>query len=81
MYSSRYCRQILVKLEFSGQVFGKILKSNLMKIRLVKAELFHADGQADGQTSGRTDRQSQRDRQTDMINLTFAFRNFAKTPK
>jgi hypothetical protein len=35
-----------------------------MKIRLVKDELFHADGHTDGQT-------------TDMTKLTVAFRIFA----
>ena len=40
--------QILMKLEFSGQIFEKRTKtSNLMKIRPVDAELFHADGRTD----------------------------------
>ena len=40
-----------------------------MKIRLVGAELFHADGRTNG------------DRQTDITRLTVAFRNFAASPK
>jgi hypothetical protein len=39
-----------------------------MKIRLLGAELFHADGQADG-------------RRTDMTKPIVAFRNFAKSLK
>jgi hypothetical protein len=38
-----------------------------MKIHLVGAELFHADGRTDGQAN--------------MTNLIFAFRNFANPPK
>jgi len=34
--------------------------SNLIKIRQVGAELFHADGQTHNQTDGRTDRQTDR---------------------
>jgi len=40
--------------------------SNLMNIRPVGAELFHADGQTD--------------RWTDMTKLIVAFRNFANAP-
>jgi hypothetical protein len=40
---------------------------NFMKIRLVVAQLFHADGQTGGQT--------------DMTKLTVAFRSFANAPK
>ena len=42
-----------------------------MKIRLVGAELFHADRRTDGRTDGRTD----------MMILIVVFRNFAKAPK
>jgi hypothetical protein len=47
----RYSCQILMKLEFSRHIFEKAKKSNFMKIRLVEAELFHADGQTDRQTN------------------------------
>jgi hypothetical protein len=40
---------------------------NFMKIRPVKAELFHADGRTNGQTH--------------MMNLIVAFRNFANASK
>jgi hypothetical protein len=40
--------------------------SNVKKMRLVGAELFHADRRMDGQT--------------DMTKLTVAFRNFANAP-
>ena len=53
-------------MEFSGHIF-----ENLIKIRLVEAELFHADGRTDAPT----------DRQADMTKLIVAFRNFAKAPK
>jgi hypothetical protein len=64
-----------MKLEFSGQIFEKYSNIKVLKIRLVGAELFHADG--------RTDRQidRQRDRQTDMAKLVVAFRNFANAPE
>ena len=41
--------------------------SSLMKIRLVGAELFHADGRTDGRTA--------------MTKIRVAFRNFPKAPK
>ena len=48
--------------------FSKTTKIlNLMKIRPLGAELFHADGQTD--------------RQTDMTKLIVAFRNYAKSLK
>jgi len=36
-----------MKLEFSRQIFEKSKISNFMKIRPVRTELFHADGQMD----------------------------------
>jgi hypothetical protein len=42
---------------------------NFIKIRLVGAELFHADGQTDRKTDG----------QMDMTKLRVAFRNFLRT--
>jgi hypothetical protein len=36
-----------MQLEFSRQIFEKILKSNSMKIRPLGAKLFHADGETD----------------------------------
>jgi hypothetical protein len=46
--STRYSCQILMKLEFSRQIFEKNFQIwNFMKIRPVGAELFHADGQTD----------------------------------
>jgi hypothetical protein len=41
---TRYSCQILIKLEFSRQIFEKTQISNFMKIRLMGASLFHADG-------------------------------------
>ena len=37
-----------MKFESFGQISKNIHISNLMKIRLMGAELFHADGQTDG---------------------------------
>jgi hypothetical protein len=50
---------------FSGQIFEKYSNIELMKIRPVEAELFHADGRTD----------------TDMMDLIVAFRNFADAHK
>ena len=45
MSNTIYSRQILIKLEFSPDGLSKNTQlSNFMKIRLVEAELFHADG-------------------------------------
>ena len=56
--------QILVKLEFSGQIFEKSTeKSNLMNIRPMDAQLFNADG--------RTNRHEE---------ANIFFYNFLKTP-
>ena len=46
--SSGYYCQILMKLEFSRQIFKKNPQiSNLMKIRPMEAELLYVDGQTD----------------------------------
>jgi hypothetical protein len=50
--------------EFSRQILKNPQISNSIKIRLVGAELYHADGWADGRT--------------DMTKLLVALRNFAK---
>ena len=42
-----------------------------MKIRPVRAELFHAEGRTDGRTDGQTESQ------TDIMKVTVAFRSFA----
>jgi hypothetical protein len=48
MYSAGYCWQIVMKLEYSLQIFEKKSQiSNSMKIRPLGAEFFHADGQTD----------------------------------
>ena len=46
--STRFSSQILMKHEFSRQIFEKCV-SNFMKIRPVGAELFHASIRTDGQ--------------------------------
>jgi len=43
---SKSC-QIVMKLEFSGQMFENTQMSNIMKIHRVGAELFYADGRTD----------------------------------
>jgi hypothetical protein len=45
MRSTRYACQFLMKPEFSRQTSVKNETSNIMKIRSVGADLFHADGQ------------------------------------
>jgi hypothetical protein len=58
-------------IEFSRQILKNPLATNFMKIRLVGAELFHADGRTEGRT----------DRRTNVIKLVVAFRKFANAPK
>jgi len=36
---------VVIKLQFSGQIFEKVSISDFIKICLVGAEFFHADGQ------------------------------------
>jgi len=65
MWTTRYSSQILIKLEFSRQIFEK--HSNIkmsLKSRPVRAELFQ-------RTDGHTD----------MTKLTVFLRNFANAPK
>ena len=47
MQSARYSCHILMKLEFSRQIFENTQISNFMKICSVGAEMFHEDGRAD----------------------------------
>jgi len=58
-----------MKLEFSQHAFEKY--TNVMKIRQVRVELFHADGRGDGQT----------EIYTDMTKLIVTFRNFSSARK
>jgi hypothetical protein len=51
MKSTGYSCPILVKLQFLDKRFKNTQKSNLMKIRPVRAELFRADGQTDNDKS------------------------------
>ena len=44
-----------MKSESPRKTFGKTEVSNLIKIRPVETELFHADGQMDKRKKGRTD--------------------------
>ena len=54
-----------MKLQFSRQIFRKILKyKTSRKIRVVRAEFYHVNWQ--------------KNRRTDSTKLTVAFRNFAK---
>jgi intracellular septation protein A len=50
-YSTRYSCQILIKLEFSHQNFGKNTQITIfMKIGSLQADLFHADVRKDRRT-------------------------------
>jgi hypothetical protein len=62
---------ISIKLNFQERSSKNARKLNFMKVRPVRVELFHTDGQ----------RHKQRDRQTYMAKLIAAFCNFAKAPK
>ena len=64
-----YGCQILIKLEFSRQIFEKYSNIKFMTIHPVGAEMFHADGRTDGRTD-----------MTKLI-VAFLFCNFAKGPK
>jgi hypothetical protein len=48
MLSTGYSCRILVKLQFSGQIFERRSISSFIKIRPVGAELLHADRRTDG---------------------------------
>jgi hypothetical protein len=67
MYSTHYSRHILMKLEFSWQIFKKILVWTFMKICAVRAKSFHVDEQMDGHAH--------------MKKLIIAFCSFVNTPK
>jgi hypothetical protein len=73
MHSSRYSNRILMKREFSRQIFEKKHMSEFIKIRPVGAELFHTD-----------DRRTER-RRTDgwknVMQLIVAYCNFAMAPR
>jgi hypothetical protein len=50
--STHYFCQILIKFVYSRQIFKRNPHiSNVIKIRQVRAELFHADGQTAGRTN------------------------------
>jgi hypothetical protein len=66
MQSTGYYCQILMKLEFRGQISKNNPISNFMKIRPLEAELFHADKQQDGRSKR---------------NLKVTCRNFVNAPK
>ena len=70
MYDSRYSRQILVKLEFSGQIFEKYTRIKFHGSPSCRSRVV-----ACGRTDGRTNRL------TDMTKLIVVFRNFANAPK
>jgi hypothetical protein len=48
--SSRYSCLMLMKLEFSQQIFENFSDKNFMKIRSLEPRVFHADGGTDEQT-------------------------------
>jgi hypothetical protein len=50
MWGTLHTCPILMKLEFSQQLFENTQISNFIEIRPVGAELFHADGGTDGRT-------------------------------
>jgi hypothetical protein len=54
MYSSRYSNQILMRHEFSRQIFEKY-SNRTFNESLVGVDLFHADGRAGGRTGRQAD--------------------------
>ena len=71
MQSTSYSCQILIKFEFSLQIFENKSNIKLYQISPVKAEFFHVDG--------RTERRT--DKLIDMTKLSVAFRNSTNAPK
>ena len=67
MSSILYSCRIVMKFEFSQQIFENVQISNFMKIRPLGTQLFHTNRWTDGRT--------------DMTKLTVAFRNSANAPK
>jgi len=49
-----YSCQILMELEFSGQILENPKNPYVLKIRPMEVELFHAVGRKDRQTDGQT---------------------------
>jgi hypothetical protein len=49
--------QILIKLQYSREALYTTQISKFMTVRLVGAELFHADRETDGRLDRQTDRQ------------------------
>ena len=47
MWNTRYSFRILIEFDFFRQIFEKITNTQFHQIRLVGAELFHADRQTD----------------------------------
>jgi hypothetical protein len=57
MKSTPFSCQILMKILYSQQIFGKYIP-NFMKIRPMGAQLLHADRQMDGRMNGQSGRQT-----------------------
>ena len=68
MQLTLYSCQILIKIDFSRQIFKYIRMSNFIRNRQVERTLFHADKRNDGRKY----------RQTDMMRLLIAFHTFVK---
>ena len=75
--TSYYC-QILIKTEYSPQIFGKYSNINFHENPSSGSRVVPC-GRTGRQTDRQTDRQTQR--RTDMSQLTVAFRNLANAPK
>jgi hypothetical protein len=52
IWSTRYSHRILIKLEFSRQIFAKTQTSNFIKICPVRTELFYEDRRTDEHDEG-----------------------------
>ena len=68
--STRYYCQVLMKIDFSRQIFEKYRNIKFHENPLSEAESFYG-----------TDRQTQTDRRKNMANPIVAFRSFSKAPK
>jgi hypothetical protein len=70
MYVGLHVHQILMKLEFSRQIFEKYLNVKYHENTSIVAELFHVAWRSDGRMDGETDK----------TKVIVAFRNSANAP-
>jgi hypothetical protein len=83
MWSTHSSWNLLIKHEFSRQLFEKSRMSNFSRLHSVGVDLILADLQTDRETDKQTERRTDErtDRQTDTIKIIVSFHNFGNAPK